>query len=505
MKNQQYTNQAFLSLILIISGCLRIILAFNGGQFWFPDEIRYFRSFDLWDILRQSGVRSALIYLSTTYDHGGFSVIGLLPVVIQKLSMIDARIAASVMAQFSTANIALIYGIAKNTGLSSKESLLACILMSTSSCMIVYSRHLVPYDSALFFALFAIWLGTIKKSHLFYAFICGLLANISFWIYSGYWIISGTSILICTFYIYAHNRQKTIFRFILLILGFCIPFLMLSLTSYFYNRSFYFDELLKFSRTAVQGDFSEGFKIPFIYLFYAEYHLSLVFTLGIFVFLFHIAINGKKTVENYLWALVIVMIYMVLFFQSTIMNSMVVYGRTVRQMIPFICLVSAQGLIFITARLSDRLPFLRVNYFAIIVCFVCLTAIPNFITPFMQWFPRDVIREVSKIHKQIEFQNTIDFPLNGIFDRLDQPPFSNYTNGSYLTLNSQIELLKKPLLLNVNYFYPIAPKTNTFNGKLIWQTPHPAQYKPYQYEGYTPYERFLLKSINISIQLLDKE
>ncbi len=40
-------------------------------------------------------------------------------------------------------------------------------------------------------------------------------------------------------------------------------------------------------------------------------------------------------------------------------------------------------------------------------------------------------------------------------------------------------------------------------GRVLFRTAHPLQFLPYQYEGYVPVERALLRSNDISIRLVD--
>jgi hypothetical protein len=42
-------------------------------------------------------------------------------------------------------------------------------------------------------------------------------------------------------------------------------------------------------------------------------------------------------------------------------------------------------------------------------------------------------------------------------------------------------------------------------GRVLMRAPHPFEYKPFQYEGYKPYERVWFRETDISMRLIDTQ
>src|ERR1700694_31157 len=70
-------GQKTLLAILFISLVTRLILVLRGGEFYFPDETRYLRSFVLLQRLAHLNLRDVCDEILTAYNHVGFIFIGL--------------------------------------------------------------------------------------------------------------------------------------------------------------------------------------------------------------------------------------------------------------------------------------------------------------------------------------------------------------------------------------------------------------------------------------------
>ena len=66
---------------------------------------------------------------------------------------------AIVLSLASVAVIGMTYLVARRAGADEPEALIAALLVSGCATMTFYSRHLVPYDSALALALAALYIG----------------------------------------------------------------------------------------------------------------------------------------------------------------------------------------------------------------------------------------------------------------------------------------------------------------------------------------------------------
>ncbi len=58
------------------------------------------------------------------------------------------------------------------------------------------------------------------------------------------------------------------------------------------------------------------------------------------------------------------------------------------------------------------------------------------------------------------------------------------------------------VLLNAQYLYPVSGLKRPPPGTTLLHVRHPAQFLPYQYEGYEPHERYVLRIADISMRLV---
>src|SRR5262245_8121989 len=169
-------RRVLLALMLTLAFALRAALALSGGQRYFPDENRYLRCFIVLRHLERAEWRAALDQVLDSPDHTGFLAVGLLPAAVQRLALraaglpqtrpsIDATawLPALLLGLSSVACVGLVSAIARRAGAREPEALLAAGLMLCSTSMLAYSRHLLPYDSALALALVALWLGLAER------------------------------------------------------------------------------------------------------------------------------------------------------------------------------------------------------------------------------------------------------------------------------------------------------------------------------------------------------
>ena len=159
-------------LILAASLIMRCVLIRSGGLFFNPDEFRYYRAINFLHHLKSGEVKEALAMFFIYAEHSGYMLVATIPAAVQ--GVLDAAfgrspersmaVAAIILSLFSVGNIALVYGIARRTGRSKREALVAMGLMAASGVMLHTSRHLLPYDVSLFFGLLAIWLVHGRRS-----------------------------------------------------------------------------------------------------------------------------------------------------------------------------------------------------------------------------------------------------------------------------------------------------------------------------------------------------
>src|SRR5262249_33655476 len=124
-------------------------------------------------------------------------------------------------------------------------------------------------------------------------------------------------------------------------LGFLLPIILVSGSSLILGKSF-ISAAISFSNLArlqEQGDFAEGWSHPWEFLWHTEHLLLLFWAAGLALILVGARKVSKEAVyRGRLWLIGVTTIYLLLILQSNILHGLVLYGRTDRQMVPFMCL-----------------------------------------------------------------------------------------------------------------------------------------------------------------------
>jgi hypothetical protein len=68
--------------------------------------------------------------------------------------------------------------------------------------------------------------------------------------------------------------------------------------------------------------------------------------------------------------------------------------------------------------------------------------------------------------------------------------------------NSEFDVPSRYVLLNARHLRPVQGIKVPPDGKVLFSVTHPLQFLPYQYEGFSPMERSILRSTDISIRLI---
>jgi len=177
------------------------------------------------------------------------------------------------------------------------------------------------------------------------------------------------------------------------------------------------------------------------------------------------------------WIVSAVFIYLGLAFSSALLHSFVVMGRQSRQLVPFFCLATAAAI----AQLFERW---RWGGWVIGACTAALVlqVAWNFRQPLQQRFPRDVNAEITAKYGPVDYDSTLEGP----------PVGHPHVPSRWLLLNAQ------------HLYHPLAPRPPLRSGILeVLRFPHPLQFLPYQYEGFEPTERQVLRNNDIAMRLID--
>ena len=477
-----------LLLLLLAALALRLVLVLRGGQRYFPDENRYLRCFILMRHLARGELGRGADYILQNPDHTGFILVGLVPALahhgllkaagqpVTKESLDETLwIPAAVLSVCSVACVALVHAIARRAGAEEAEALAAALLMASAATMTYVARHLLPYDASMALALFALWVGLRPQPGPGRSVLVGLIAGAAFLTYNGYWLIALTAVAVHSVWGVTGVRD-VVGRGAAAAAGLAALPVALTLASLMRGLGPYLRKMARFSRgAATQTDFHEGWSLPWAYLWHAEHGLLVVFAaaaVGLGVWRKREPATAARGLR---WLATAAALYLVMVLLSDGLERIGTFGRLARQLVPLLCLATAAGAAVLSSSPAGR----KVLAGGALV--VAVQAGFNLAPPLAQRFPREVEREVTAIHGPVSRSDTV---VSGHDDDLLVP-------GSRF------------VLLNARYLFPVRGIKPPPPGRTLYATPHPVQYLPYQYEGYVPEERALLREHDVSMRLID--
>jgi len=330
--------------ILVVSALLRMYSINRGGWGFFVDEQRFL---DAINIVNSSiGSQETLKNLFTYgIEHKLFLFISALYIKIYNISQDVSFNPVYFFGLFSVLNIYLVYRISLNFGSEKNEALISALIFACSSANFYWSRHLVPYDIALFLGLCSILLATSNSLSRCKAFFCGLIASCCFFTYYGSWIISSIGPLLFFYFSWKRQSLGLIATSACLASSFLLPFvIMWGGVAYYTNNVHYnmISDFIYFSKSINQGEYADGYFIPLQYFFASDGPLSVfwLFSMSSTIYYISTRIKGNKSQRATIYLVILLYIYSLLAIFSTILHKQVAYGRTARQLLPFICLIS---------------------------------------------------------------------------------------------------------------------------------------------------------------------
>ncbi|HEX8850197.1 MAG TPA: hypothetical protein VF761_11750 [Gemmatimonadaceae bacterium] len=487
-------------LLALLAGSwlIRLALAVQGGQFFFPDESRFLRPLETARLLWSGHPLQALASAFAATDHAGWTLVGVVPASLQVLlaSLLHrpatdfAYVSAALLSGFSVASIAIVYFIARRLGAVPREALLAALMMALSVSNAYWSRHLLPYDCSMALGLLALWFALDTRSWLRASVLTGLLAGASFAVYNGYWTLALVALVTR---VLPRRGRRTLSHWA----GTGIAFLLVAavppvLASVLGSNGF--GSMVAFAKSVKQGDYSDGFVLPPEYLWHAEHGLLLLWIAAAMLAVWRLGARGVQgdrfdppfaaplrgelaRLEARLLAGIggAAFIYLLLAVDCGVFRVFVVYGRLVRQMVPFFALATA-AMLELGWRLGGRS---RLAAVAVLILATGQAAF-NFSGPLTQEFPREIESHLFQ-YGRLGHALTITGPI-----------LAGGPEGECYTL------------VNAQYLYPPRGVAPLEPGTVIARFRHPFEYLPYQYDGLRRFERAIVRSTDISIMLLQK-
>jgi hypothetical protein len=453
--------------ILSVSSILRWLLILRGGQFYFPDESRYGIAQDALVLLLDGKVKTALLTLLGELAHVGFKFTALIPAFFENKLGTTLALPAIFFSFFSILNLLLIWKIALATDAYPRIANYSLFIAASSQVLLYYARHIFPYDEAMFFGLLALYVTLKDPNKPRTLFLSGALSFLCLVTYNGYWVIAAFALIVT---IFNGVKEKHWFwkRSTFLGLGFFAPLALLLLLCLLIGKDFLGDYGV-YLQKITQGSFSEGWSLPFEYFWHAEHGFIVIAGLLTILALFHLKEKVNKILYIGLGGMLFV--YLGLVIPSNLTHTFVVYARTARQLMPFLVLTAAYGLGCLQTWKSERR---WVANFVLAVIFI--QAVWNYRLEYKLIYPQEFIQELQTQYP--------DFEISSKMMRF-YTPLVCQNNGV--------------LAVNYHYIYTWPQSIPDVQGDLLMQAPHPVNFLPYQYDGYTPMERQAIRTEKIEM------
>jgi putative flippase GtrA len=442
----------FVAGVLLAAGALRAFLAFRGGQlFWGDEQIRYGSAQTAYAALVAGDWSAGLREILGHADHPLFRLWSLPGAALQHHGLGSHAAAAAVASLFSVGVLALVWAVARRAGAGTGEARLALVLAASSSTLLFYSRHLLPYDMALAFLLGGLWCGLAVRPRGLLA--AGGLVGLGFLTYTGYWLM-GAVVLVLGVLAGAGGLRVRLQRALAGLVGLALPLGLWALAGALGDYGLA-AKLREFSGTVTQGDFGDGHRVLAGYLVSAEGGLLL---LWLAAGAWALRGGGEPAARRraVLWLAGAGALALGLVVLSDVLRHFVVYGRLVRCLVPFLCLAAAAGL--------ARLPAPARNL--AVLAALALAAV-NLAVPLAQVFP-DRFR-------------TQAWAVVAAAEAGDPRVWS---------------VVRTEHLPTPKWWTPLPAH------EVVRRSPHPLEFPPYRFEGFTRSQRDAMERAEISPRLI---
>lgn len=443
-------------IVLAVSFGLRAVLAWRGGQFFWPDEDRFVAAQQAARLLADGHGLEAARLLFAQPDHLLFKLASVVPAGLELALGAPAWVPALCFAAVSTWVLWLVAQAARAAGGSETEGFVALLLAAGSSALFYYSRHYFPYDLSLGCLLLALITSLRGPPGWRTSLRVGGWAGLGFLVYNGYWSLTAAVLL-------AHVLAgRPAFRVMLgraaeAGLGALLPVM----GAIVIGRMLGHDLLtlsVQFAGTVTQGDLGRAWEFVPRYFWATERGLAVLWLLALTGALLAGLRAGSRAL---FWPLFSLLLLALLIGPSDLFHRFALSARHVRVLAPFLCLAAAGALCAFT---RPRFPsWLLPAGLAL----VCVQAGINFATPLRQVFPREFLQQARAY-------------LDGA---------RRHDLGPYAVLNADF-------LHNPDRVKP-APDP----GEVRLRQDHPFQFVPYLFEGYPAAvrERYLRQDLSMRV------
>jgi hypothetical protein len=451
--------------LLLLSLGVRLTLVFRGGQGFWPDEGRYVvskRAVAAWE---EGKPREAAQGLLGEVDHPGFKLFMVVPAWLEHRLKRELRLPATLLSLFSVANVWWVWRLARRGGAGEREALWAATAMASSCAMACWSRHLMPYDLALFWALACASFALRPEPRPRDSVLSGLLGFAAFFTYAGSWSL--VACLLAAHVLSAgHEARSATRRAALGLAGLAAPFGLFLLARWMVGGHAALSAYGGFAATVREGDLDEGHRVLLEYLWSTEGVTALIWLGALSAAPWLLRGSAAADRRRAVLPLAVVLgLASILVAGSNLLGGFVVYGRLVRQVVPFCALVVG----WTAVRLCRGRRSRWLEAAALAALLACGAAAMR--EPLRQEFPPEFRQRSERVKKQ--HPHAAGAPA------------------------------RRFRLLYAGHIYPFPNEAPAPPGsEVLLASPHPLAWRPYLYEGYTRDQRDRFAATDFSMRLV---
>jgi hypothetical protein len=463
--------------VLAVAAVLRVILVFRGGQFSQLDENRYLDSrAAAFEIVNGHLLRGIAFPLEGG-DHVGYKVLGTIPALVEHATGGDRTwIPGLFFGAFSVLAIGLLGGIAWRMSGSRQAQFWAVLCAACSGSLFYFARHLLPYDASMCIILLGLYLALGSQPRWWRFILSGALVGLGFVTYYGYWTLGGFALAMATV-CGTPGRVRgfwpgLLLRAALLSAGLAGALALPVVVNHAWGTGHMVQGARNLSGSIVTGDF-RGHVVPWEYLWYTDY-LELPIAIAFMAWGLFGAWHNRAVPLSERWrrpetvnAACFLGIYAMFIVTGTVLHKFAVHDRLVRQLLPFMMLGFAFGVVAWRESMKDPRS-LSLRTWALAAALAANAAFA-FSTPLSQEWPG-------------AFRRRGDAILAKRTDLVSPDYYFRYVN--VLQFYFEPEVLKvRPL-------------------ETLLRSPHFFQYRPYLYEAKTPEDRGRREAVDSSMRLV---
>jgi hypothetical protein len=451
-------------MVLVLSAVLRLALIGRGGALYWPDEKRYIDSREAVAAVASGDWAGAADRLLAHSDHFLFRWLALPPAAVERAIYGDlpphARICAVWLSFASVACLVLVWLIAWRRTRNPTTCDRALLFCACSAALLYYARHCFPYDASLALFLGAVLVALDASSPRRWwssGFLCGL----GYLTYNGYW-----ALCLAPAAILLGAEIRSLRRGSIHTLAFAVGVATPVLAAFVGARLAGYDLLadsVRFAKTVTQGDFGSGGKLIISYLAAADGVVPFALCTLVCV-ASALALGRGRWRDLSIWAGIVAGLVLAWLTCSDAFHVFVLYGRTVRAVLPFLALAAAEATVYLDTSVRRSRFFLR----ALVCTLVALGAVR--LGPVLrQRFPAEFNADAQEIVGRVRAQDP-------------QARFA-LSNATYLD-------------------HPEPDSEPPAESRTLLAAPHPMAYRPNLFEGCTADRRHAFETHDLTMRLV---